>query len=150
MNDQAQSSPKDTAIRIVIGIGVLLFILQLFGGKKRGKRKASLKNSQLRGVDLSRIKLSGAKIANSDLREANLSFADLSEAQLRNVNLKGANLREADLEGAALDNVRFNKKTTLPDGSSWANDVDMARFTDHDHPEFWRSEDEESPAYVAE
>lgn len=145
---EEQHKPADNkVVRILIGLAVFVFISQLFGGKKNGKRKATLKSSSLRGVDLSKIKLPGAKITNCDLRQANLSYADLSDVQFRNVNLKETNLREADLEGADLQNGRFSKKTTLPDGNGWTRDVDMARFTDHDHPEFWRSEDEESPAF---
>ena len=37
----------------------------------------------------------------------------------------------------------------LPDGTNWTLDVDMARFTDPNHPNFWRSADPQSPAYRA-
>jgi hypothetical protein len=38
-------------------------------------------------------------------------------------------------------------ETTLPDGTKWTLDADVARFNDPDHPEFWRSDDPSSPAY---
>jgi DNA-binding NtrC family response regulator len=36
---------------------------------------------------------------------------------------------------------------SLPDGTNWTPDTGMARFTDPEHPEFWRSDDPGSPAY---
>ena len=46
-----------------------------------------------------------------------------------------------------LEKVEFNEKTKLPDGKKWTPDTDMARFTDPEHPDFWRSDFTGSPAY---
>jgi hypothetical protein len=58
------------------------------------------------------------------------------------IGLSGANLQGADLTGA-----KFDENTTLPDGTKWTPDTDMTRFTDPEHPEFWRSDIKWSPAY---
>jgi uncharacterized protein YjbI with pentapeptide repeats len=57
-------------------------------------------------------------------------------ANLGEVNLGGANLQGAILKRANLDEF-----TILPDGTKWTPDTDMARFTDPDHPDFWRPEE---------
>ena len=62
----------------------------------------SLEDTNLRGVDLSGVKLIGARISDSDLTGANLSGADLSGADLshtslESVDLSGANLTKANL-----------------------------------------------------
>ena len=62
----------------------------------------SLEDTNLRGVDLSGVKLIGARISDSDLTGATLSGADLSGADLshtslESVDLSGANLTKANL-----------------------------------------------------
>lgn len=76
------------------------------------KMRADLSYADLRGKDLSRVKLSGANLSNADLRDANLCWAylngaDLSgawiaDADLHFADLRGANLNEADVKGANL------------------------------------------------
>lgn len=113
-------------------------------------REANLLTANLAGVDLRRAFLQGvglweANMANADVREANLSGADLRQA-----NLAGASLWEADLARADLQGAKLDAETRLPDGSyaTTENDVrTLARFTDLDHPEFWRSDAPKSPAY---
>jgi hypothetical protein len=59
-------------------------------------------------------------------------------------------LQGAELRGADLENVAFDESTTLLDGAQCVPDFDIimiARFTDPGHPEFWRSDDPDSPAY---
>ena len=51
--------------------------------------------------------------------------------------LYDGSLQGADLLGANLQGARFDY-TTLPDGTKWIPDTDMTRFTDPDHPDFWR------------
>jgi len=55
----------------------------------------------------------------------------------------------SNLQGATLDGATFDQTTTLPDKTLWTPDTDMTRFTDPDHPQFWRSENPWSPAYRA-
>jgi len=70
--------------------------------------------ASLRGVDLSKLDLSGAgwlagadlrqaDLSNADLGRANLSGAMLEKADLRASNLAGANFEEANLSGARLN-----------------------------------------------
>jgi hypothetical protein len=66
-------------------------------------------------------------------------------AILRCADLSGANLRRVILGMVPLDT-----DTTLPDGTKWTPDTDMARFTNPDRPDFWRSDDPKSPAYRGE
>lgn len=148
MEEQQQARSRPSIMPLLLGIGAFFVISQVFGGNKAVKRKAVLNRSSLRGMDLSGMKLQGAKITGCDFRQSNLTNADLGEAQLNGVHLAGANLRDADLEGVVLKAVKFNKKTILPDGSAWNKEADLERFTNPEHPEFWRSPSETSPAFA--
>jgi len=117
-----------------------------------------LLDARLEGVQLIEAKLQGAILINASLQRAQLSFADLQGAQLFladlqgailiGTNFKGADLREANLEKATLPLVAgFDEKTRLPDWAWWTPHTDMARFTDPQHPQFWRSDVPISPAY---
>ncbi|MCA9904034.1 MAG: pentapeptide repeat-containing protein, partial [Anaerolineae bacterium] len=82
-----------------------------------------------------------------DLRGALLVGADLSGAELNSTNLAQAVLINANLADALFVDVTFDASTTLPDGTHWTPDTDLSRFTDPDHPQFWRSDNPVSPAY---
>jgi hypothetical protein len=116
-------------------------------------RQAWLQGAQLPGVDLIGADLQGAFLASANLQEAfleganlqwailvraNLQGAALSDAKLQKASLARANLQGASLLGANLQDAEFNGGTTLPDGTNWTPDTDMTRFTDPDHPDFWR------------
>jgi uncharacterized protein YjbI with pentapeptide repeats len=94
-----------------------------------------------------RTDLRGAHLGNSDLKSANLTWANLEGADLGETLLQGADLGQANLQDADLIYATWSKLTVLPDGTLWTPDTDMARFTDPDHPDFWRSDDPHSPAY---
>jgi hypothetical protein len=123
---------------------------------------ASLFSANLIGVNFTGADLEGANFTNADLSRADLRSANLSEASLKFTNLQNAalrrtNLQKAELFGcdltganlvaADLTDAIFNGSTILPDGSNWSAEVDMGRFTNSTHPEFWRSADDASPAY---
>ncbi len=99
-------------------------------------------NGLLVGAELVR-----ANLAMADLYRANLARADLWIANLAGADLSGANLFESHLRGANLERAKFDEKTQLPDGSYWTFDTDMRRFSDTVHPNFWRSDDPDCPAY---
>ncbi len=86
----------------------------------------------LSGMNLQHAILNRARITNVNLRGANLQHASLYEAKLYGTNLQGANLQFARLEGA-----KFDENTILPDGNKWTPGMNMARFTDPRHPDFW-------------
>lgn len=71
----------------------------------------------------------------------------MAEADLTNANLSGTDLRDANLENANLAGVLMDKQTVLPHGRAWRVGQDLSRFRDPNHPEFWRSDDPNSPAY---
>lgn len=66
---------------------------------------------------------------------------------MHRANLQFTDLYGADLAHADLSDVIFDVDTTLPDRTRWTPDIDIARFTDPNHLDFWRSDDPESPAY---
>ena len=103
---------------------------------------ANFTNANLSGADLRSANASGASLTFTNLQNAVLRRTNLQEAQLVGCDLTGANMVAANLTDAV-----FNNSTILPDGTNWSADVDMGRFTDSMHPEYWRSDDEESPAY---
>lgn len=115
----------------------------------------NLTGMDLNGANLNREWLNDANLAGADLSDADLEWAKLEGTDLEGANLRGANLTRADLEEANLLNADltgaiFTTRTTLPDGSRWAEDTDMSRFTDPAHPDFWRSDEEWSPAYAGD
>ena len=68
---------------------------------EEGKR-ADLRDTVLRGADLSYVDLRGADLTNADLEGANLKGVDLS-----GVDLRYAYLEDADLEGAVLEGANL-------------------------------------------
>jgi uncharacterized protein YjbI with pentapeptide repeats len=121
-------------------------------------QKAHLTWANLQGADLRK-----ADLRETDLGAANLQGAKLQDAKLQGTNLLGRNLiirvevpgedlQKADLQDdrvlvRMLDNAIWNGQTkvytegyqqaTLPDGTKWTPGTDIARFTDHNHPDFW-------------
>ena len=72
-----------------------------------------LHDANLRGRNLSRVKLSGADLHDAKLQGAKLREADLSGADLRNANLSGADLTGANLSGADLTGANL-EGTKMP------------------------------------
>jgi hypothetical protein len=107
----------------------------------------SLRGAALRGARLALVDLAWANLSWADLAWADLQAAGLRGAVVRGADLAGADLREADLQdadlswahlrGADLAGAELNVRTVLPDGLLWAPTVDLARFTNPEHAEFW-------------
>ncbi len=108
---------------------------------------AHLIGADLQDAELVAANLEGAVLVGADLQDAELVAANLEGAVLVGANLQGANLHEANLQEVALYKATFDENITLPDRTKWAPDTDMERFTKPEHPEFWRSDWELSPAY---
>lgn len=106
---------------------------------------ANLWAAKLAGANLYCARLQEANLAGANMKGANLHTAKLQEAFLNSTDLQGASLWNANFQGAylgnaQLENARLDGTTTLPDGTKWTPDTDMARFTDPGHPEFWQPE----------
>ncbi len=97
--------------------------------------EANLQNANLQAADLTNADLDSALLINANLQNANLQAADLS-----NVLLDSADLTSANLQDVHLENTRFTPETTLPDGTFYSDTIDLTRFTDPQHPDFWRPE----------
>jgi len=165
---QMGSSVKDVAVAAAEELGRHGW---LYDGSLQGAylldadlQGANLIGANLQGADLFSAKLQRATLFRANLQVANLFQANLQEARLiggnlqgaflDGTNLQGATLFQADLQGASLEfaNLReanlqwanLNENTTLPDGTKWTPDTDMARFTDPDHPDFWQPDAEVS------
>ncbi len=100
--------------------------------------------------------LEWASFRDASLKDANLENADLSHATLVGADLTGANLLGAKIYRDKLYNYAAElpdvpdtetPQATLPDGTPITANTDMARFTNPEHPKFWRSDDPESPAF---
>jgi uncharacterized protein YjbI with pentapeptide repeats len=104
---------------------------------------ANLQGANLGAAHLQKASLCAylqkASLTAAYLQEASLFGADLREASLSWAYLEGANLQGAKLQGANLEGTHFSEDTILPDRTKWTSDTDMARFTDPDHPDFWRT-----------
>jgi hypothetical protein len=108
--------------------------------------RATLERSFMSGANMRGAFLIGARIGCS-LWGVNLEEADLQDADLRGAELLRTNLRGANLAGVQLEDAKINSDTILPDGKKWNQRDDITRFTDVQHPDFWRSDDPSSPAY---
>ncbi|HUN05810.1 MAG TPA: pentapeptide repeat-containing protein [Aggregatilineales bacterium] len=130
--------------------------------KKADLEKGNLQRTWLMFADLDDAQLSYANLQTAHLHQATMKSATLCHASLQDtmmwsVNLEKAKLAGANLHGATMlganlqdadftDSV-FSTQTQLPDASYWTPDTDLTRFTDPNHPQFWRSTDPSSPAY---
>ena len=111
---------------------------------------AYLWGANLQGANLVGANLQGAKLLDTKLQGAKLSRANLQGADLNVARLQGADLNMARLQGANLHRAMFDEQTILPDWNQWTAETDMKRFTDPEHPEFWRSDYWRLPAYQGE
>lgn len=126
-----------------------LRMLQARGWLEKGALNgAQLNRAHLIGAHLHNLSLVGAHLAFANLQKALLTGSDLSHASLQGTNLEGACLRgatlystnfnEANLTHARFDDsTRFDGETILPDCTYWKPGVDMRRFTDPEHHDFW-------------
>lgn len=113
-------------------------------------RHGWLHDGSLKKESLEVANLQGAPLMGAKLQEANLVVANLQGANLMLAKLHGAILLKANLQGAILQETELDAKTILPDGTHYAPEqgtAQLARFTDPNHPDFWRSDDPFSPAY---
>ncbi len=121
----------------------------LFQGKLQN---AYLFDANMQYAMLWQANLQHADLTHTDLEGADLGHAKLQYAKLLCANLQASYLGHADLKGADLSytnikNTNFDENTTLPDATYWTPQTDMNRFTDPNHPNFWRSSNLLSPAH---
>lgn len=126
---------------------------------------SNFSDSAFRHADLENVSFKYADLSNADLSYSNMRNVDLEHAKLSNAiltcaDLRGSNLINADLEFANTyihwlndpSEIRANPEMftqlILPDGTQAEPDTDTSRFTDPNHPDFWRSNDPQSPAYI--
>lgn len=84
----------------------------------------------------------------ADMRQT-LQETDFYKANLQGADFRGAfvlkcNMSETDLTGALLRGARFHSTefsgSTLPDGTLYSDNSDLARFTDPGHPAYWKTQ----------
>ena len=114
--------------------GVNLRKANLAGAKLEGKL---LNYANLRGVEAYGTIFFRANLMNADFKGADLSVADLRKSQLDRADLRGATLKSAFLRDATCIGAQFDIDTKLPDGTMWKPDVDLGRFTNPKHSDFW-------------
>jgi uncharacterized protein YjbI with pentapeptide repeats len=108
---------RETRTVDAAGLGFVLTLHAAFLARAPGGRRASLKFTNLSGIDLSGrclaeadlsgALLQGANLVHADLREANLFGADPIRADLQGADLTGASLCEAVLLDADLRRARL-------------------------------------------
>ena len=129
---------------------------------------ADFSDSDFQQANLDNTVLCSAKVTHAcfwkaSLRNADLEGSTLTEADLDGVDLSGANLKNAKIEPlftntfqhvpeAKLEDNGFMEivdKITLPDSNQVISvtDAEISRFTNPDHPNFWRSCNPQSPAH---
>lgn len=125
-------------------------ILAAHGWLKNGAlTHAQLSHANLEGANLQDVSLAGTRLALANLQHVQLTRANLQHALLKGADLRGACLRGADLRGANLndakladakldDSTRMDSETILPDCTYWSTGVDISRYTNPQHPDFWQ------------
>jgi uncharacterized protein YjbI with pentapeptide repeats len=111
---------------------------------------ASLDNANLQEAILRRARLAHTSLKGTNLQNAAMQSAQLSGAKLHGTDLRGADLRGAGFVNPNIGEAEFDQDTILPDGTHWSLDAgieQIIRFIKPDHPDFWRSDDPDSPAY---
>ena len=143
-------SLQETDLRVANLENAKLWKADLQGANLQWARlkSANLNGATLVGANLTQANLQTAKLGGADLRQANLmeaklyrvNFKDarLDHADLSGAHLEGARLENADLTKANLADALLDEMTILPDGVKWSAECDMTRFTQPDHPQFWR------------
>lgn len=104
---------------------------------------ASFVVASLRASNFQFAQLPGASFYRADLEMADLNNADLTKCAFNDANLKGtlltgAILIDSSFTNATLSSARFDETTILPDGTYWTANTNLLRFTDANHPEYWR------------
>lgn len=99
--------------------------------------KAKLIDAHLQKAFLINANLQKANLLGACLKDGHLTSANLEEANLCGANLQGADLQKAILKGANLTGARFDG-AVLPDGTDWIPGIDITRFTNQEHPDFWQ------------
>ena len=84
-------------------------------------RETILRSTNMTGVDCTSAQMPFADFNNSTLlgtnfSGTNLTGARLSGANLTNAVLNSANLQGANMQGANVSGLKFDEKTTWPDG----------------------------------
>jgi Pentapeptide repeats (8 copies) len=127
-----------------------------------------LQDGTLRDADLRNANLQGVKFQKADLRGASLAYANLEGADLLGAKLSGTDFWWANLTNAGVGGVvvrfgsqqaprssglllsgegiieeilqaEFDDHTVLPDGTHWSSGDYLERFTDPEHPNFWKA-----------
>lgn len=83
--------------------------------------RLNLKEADLSGLDLYKIRLRKADLRDANLFRTNLSCADLSEADLSGANLSDADLMCTNLSGANLTGADFSNANLIETDFSWAD-----------------------------
>lgn len=124
-----------------------LVMANLQGAEAGGKEQVPDSILNLSGARLQQARMQSISFIYANLENTDLSFAHLNDAVFGQVNLEGASLKEANMLNVMLATAQFNTATVLPDGTNWTPDTDMSRFTNANHPQFWRSNNPNSPAF---
>lgn len=119
--------------------------------------EANLKNTILYKCNLSHADLSKANMIDTFLHRATLDHTSLFNTDFRHAALGNVSLRHAKY----IETAHFDEHTILPDAlpikdengktiqnevghyvydKYWTPDVDMTRYTDPNHPDFWQPE----------
>lgn len=101
---------------------------------------ANLSGSDLRGASLRKACLYKVDMKGADLGGSNLGMADLRLARMENANLRLVNLCRTNLTGARLAGACLEQAdlagAIMPDGTLYADEMSLAKFTDKTNPEF--------------
>lgn len=89
-------------------------------------------------ADIARSSRRGETMHRIDFSEREWFDANFAGAHFVSPNFRGALLLNANFRNTILDGAIFDEHTTLPDGSNWTPETDMARFTDPNHLFFWQ------------
>jgi hypothetical protein len=106
--------------------------------------------ANFRGTSLREANLEGVEFVDPDWKKLPTFALEKLSKQGRIKDNEVTSEEEFQILGeltAQIWHAVFDENTILPDGQNWNPNIDLNRFTDRSHPDFWRSTDTNSPAY---
>jgi uncharacterized protein YjbI with pentapeptide repeats len=103
-------------------------------------RHANAEAALLFGSNMRYVDAHQANFQNAELMETVLYGADFSGANLTNVHFYRAKFYSRNADNTELEPpAKFDVNTIMPDGTHWTPEVDLDRFTDPKHPQYFES-----------
>lgn len=150
-----------------ISIGITVFIIDTLARRRESIRETNKLKADIQSRMRSKVNdivrraveeirenewtedeiLKRAYLGGGNFQNVTLGEIDFMGSSFMYADLRGADFTEANLKWVDFSFATFDETTILPDGSRWTSTSDLKRFTNPEHPLYWRSTLLFSPAY---